>query len=312
MCEKNQVLRDTNKKKMMKRYANSPCCFLVFMSMLIILWGCAVAPQKLNIKGKPDAFDEGTIISTQKAAAVSFEELLGDIETSRVIYVGEKHTSQESHKIQLEVIQALFQKFPDLAVGMEMFDHSYQDVLDQWSAGKLDQEDFLRKVHWYANWRYDFSLYKDILDFIKENRLRLVGLNIPNHIPPKIREGGIESLRDYEKKYLPQQIDLSNTGHRDYVQEVFENHRHHFRGEVEFENFYAAQSVWEDAMAEAIAENLNNDVMIVLVGNGHIQFKYGVPVRAFKRTGAAFTTLYPASTGTEVEPDIADYIWVTK
>ena len=294
------------------RYSKLRCCFLLYMTMLIILWGCAVAPQKLNIKGKPDAFDEGTIISNQKEAAVSFEELLEAIEASRVIYVGEKHTSHEDHKIQLEVIQALFQKFPDLTIGMEMFDHSYQDVLDQWTAGKLVQEEFLRKVHWYANWRYDFSLYKDILEYIKENRLRLVGLNIPSHIPPKIREGGIESLRNHEKKYLPQQIDLSNPGHRDYVQGVFENHRHHFRGKVEFENFYAAQSVWEDAMAEAIAENLNNDVMVVLVGNGHIQFKYGIPVRAFKRTGAAFTTIYPAATGTEVELDIADYIWVTK
>ena len=297
---------------MIIRYSKLPCCYLLHIAILTILWGCAVAPQKLNIKGNSDAFDAGTIISTQKAAAVSFEELLENIGTSRVIYVGEKHTSQEDHKIQLEVIQALFQKFPDLAVGMEMFDHSYQDVLDQWSAGKLDPGDFLRKVHWYANWRYDFSLYKDILNFVKENRLRLVGLNIPNHIPPKIREGGIDSLRNDEKKYLPQQIDLSNTDHRDYVQEVFENHRHHFRGMVEFENFYAAQSVWEDAMAEAIAENLNNDVMVVLVGNGHIQFKYGIPVRAFKRTGAAYTTIYPATIGTELGPDIADYIWVTK
>jgi uncharacterized iron-regulated protein len=310
--EKNQVMRNANKKKMMISDAKLQFCFMPFFFILIILWGCAVTPQKLNLKGKPDAFDEGTIISSQKPAAVSFEDLLEDLETSRVIYVGENHTSPESHKIQLEVIQALFQKFPNLAVGMEMFDHSYQDVLDQWSAGKLDQGDFLRKTHWYANWRYDFALYKDILEFIKDNRIRLVGLNIPNHIPPKIREGGIESLRDDEKKHLPQQIDLANTGHRDYVQKVFEAHQHHFSGEVDFENFYAAQSVWEDAMAEAIAENLNNDVMVVLVGNGHIQFKYGIPDRAFKQTGAAFKTIYTASTGTEVELDIADYIWVTK
>jgi len=284
----------------------------VGLLILLFLWGCAVTPQKLKIEGKPDAFDEGTIISFQKETAVSFQQLLKDIATSRVIYVGEIHTNQEHHKIQLKVIQALFKKFPDLAVGMEMFDHSYQAVLDQWSAGKLDQEDFLKKAHWYANWRFDFSLYKDILDFIKENHLRLVGLNIPGHIPPKIREGGIENLRDDEKKHLPQQSGLSNPSHRDYVQKVFENHRHHFRGEVEFENFYAAQSVWEDTMAEAVAENLNNDVMVVLAGNGHIQFKYGIPIRAFEWTGAAFTTIYPASAGSTVEPGIADYIWVTK
>ena len=299
-------------KTIMKRFVNLPCCFVLFSAMLISLWGCAVTPQKLNIKGKPDAFGEGSIISTQRSAALSFEALIEDLQNSRVIYVGEKHTSQEDHRIQLEVIQALFQKYPNLAVGMEMFDHSYQEVLDQWSAGKLDQKDFIQKAHWYANWRYDFALYKDILTFIKDNRLRLVGLNVPNHIPPKIKEGGIESLRDDEKKHLPQQMDMSNTGHRDYVQEVFKNHLPYFMGEVEFENFYAAQSVWEDAMAEAIAENLNNDVMVVLAGNGHIQFKYGIPDRAYKLTGAAFTTIYPASVGAEVEPDIADYIWVTK
>ncbi len=312
MREKNQVMRNANQKKMTIKYAKLGCCFLLIAAMLISLGGCAVAPQKLNIKGKPDAFGEGAIIATRKSAVVTFEALLEDVQNSRVIYVGEQHTSREDHRIQLEVIQALFQKFPNLAVGMEMFDHSYQEVLDQWSAGKLDQKDFIQKVHWYANWRYDFSLYKDILEFIKNNHLRLVGLNVPNHIPPKIREGGIENLRDDEKKHLPSQLDLSNTAHRDYVQKIFEAHGHHFKGEVEFDNFYAAQVVWEDGMAAAIAENLNDDVMVVLAGNGHIQFKYGIPDRAFNLTGAAFTTIYPASIGTEVEPDIADYIWVTK
>ena len=81
---------------------------------------------------------------------------------------------------------------------MEMFDHTYQDVLDMWSAGELDQKDFLKKSHWYANWRFDFSLYREILEFIKENHIRLVALNIPSHIPPKIREGGIDNLREDE------------------------------------------------------------------------------------------------------------------
>jgi len=69
--------------------------------------------------------------------------------------------------------------------------------------------------------------------------------------------------------------------------------------------------VWEDAMAEMIAQNLKNDVMVVLAGNGHIQFKYGIPDRAYKRTGASFRTIYLAPAGDVVELDIADYIWVT-
>ena len=296
----------------MTRYGRWLFCFILITNMLMILGGCAVTPQTLKIIGKPEAFGDGRIVSGANATAVSFEALLEDLQNSRVIYVGEAHTSAASHRVQLEIIQALFQRFPNLAVGMEMFDHSYQEVLDQWSDGALTETEFIQKVHWYANWRFDFALYRDILKFIQEKRLRLVALNVPNYIPPRIREGGVESLREAEKKHLPLQMDLSIAAHRDYVQQVFERHKHHFSGEVEFDNFYAAQVVWEEAMAAAIAENLNDDVMVVLAGNGHIQFKYGIPDRAYKLTGKTFTTIYTASVGDEVEPDIADYIWVTK
>ena len=66
------------------------------------------------------------------------------------------------------------------------------------------------------------------------------------------------------------------------------------------------------AMAEAIAANLNDGVMVVLAGNGHIQYKYGIPDRAFKRTNAAFRTIYLEPVGSEIKRNIADYIWVTQ
>jgi uncharacterized iron-regulated protein len=277
---------------------------------MIFVWSCAVAPiKKLRIQYTDQSFEEGEIISTRLGKSISFEELLSDLNGAQIVYVGEKHTNVSHHRIQLEVIQAIFKTHPNLAVGMEMFDHTYQDVLDSWSAGDLDRKAFLQKVHWYANWRYEYSLYSDILDFIGENRIRLVALNVPFHIPRKILYGGIDNLRDDEKKHLPREIDTSNETHRVYLKETFDLHG--FKGRAEFEDFYMAQSVWVDAMAEMIAQNLKNDVMVVLAGNGHIQFKYGIPDRAYKRTGAAFRTIYPAPAGDKVESDIADYIWVT-
>ena len=138
-----------------------------------------------------------------------------------------------------------------------------------------------------------------------------MALNIPSDIPKKIRVGGVENLSNDEKKHLPKNIDTSNAAHREYIQKVFEDHRHHFSGDVRFEDFYTAQAVWEDIMAEMITENLNHGTMVVLAGNGHIQFKYGIPDRVYKQTGAAFRTLYLAPVGSEVARDIADYIWVT-
>lgn len=283
---------------------------LCLLALIILFWGCAVVPKTLLIKDIPASFQEGTIISGQTGKLVTFEELLGDLNDQSVIYIGESHTDKYHHGIQLQIIQAIYKTHASMAVGMEMFDHSYQPILDQWSDGQLDRKSFKEKTHWSYNWKFDFDLYSDILNFVKENRIKLVGLNIPPHIQRKIARGGIESIFGDDKKHLPEKIDLSNTAHRAYVEKVYKQHRH--MGMLDnFEYFYMAQCVWEDVMAEAIAQNLKEDMLVVLAGNGHIQFKYGIPDRAFRRTGASFRTIYLASVGGEVELGIADYIWVT-
>ncbi|MFC1815169.1 ChaN family lipoprotein [Thermodesulfobacteriota bacterium] len=268
-----------------------------------------MVPKKLMIKGISKSFEAGTIISAKTGLPVTFEALGKDLTSVRVIYVGEQHTDPAHHQLQLQIIEALFKSHPNLAVGMEMFDRTYQDILDQWSGGFLAQEDFLKKVHWYANWRYNFELYSKILGFIKVNKIRLVGLNIPPHIPPKIRIGGIENLSDTEKQHLPKDIDTTISAHRSYLKEAFKHH--HGRVRENFEYFYLAQCVWEDIMAESVADHLKSDMMVVLAGKGHIVRKFGIPDRAFKRTKVPFRTIYLAPVGSTVEGDSGDYIWVT-
>ncbi len=310
--KKNQVMKFIKNLKSNKLINWTGYCSFVLI-LTVSIWGCAVTASKdSNTKDMSKSFEEGTIISSRLGQPVTVEDLLNDLNSSRITYVGEKHTNSAHHKIQLQIIQSLYRNNPNMVVGMEMFDHTYQEVLDSWSAGKLDEETFLRKVHWYANWRFDYALYRDILNFIKENQIRVVALNIPGDITKKIRVGGVENLRIEEKEHLPENIDLSYAAHRDYVQKVFEEHQSHFKGNVKFEDFYAAQVVWEDIMAERIAKNLADSTMVVLAGNGHIQFKYGIPDRAYKQTVAPFRTIYLAPVGSEIKQDIADYIWVTQ
>lgn len=168
-------------------------------------------PKKLLIEDLSTSFKEGDIINTKTGAPVSFEELIADLNRAKVIYIGEQHTDSAHHKIQLQVIKGLINAHPELAVGMEAFDGSYQKILDMWSAGRLDEKEFLERTHWYANWKFNFGLYKDILAFIKGKHISLIGLNIPSHIPSKIAVGGIENLSGDEKKYLPKRIDTTRS-----------------------------------------------------------------------------------------------------
>jgi len=313
VCNTEHAKQASNGKEKMQysiRFNTKWLCFLfLFSAFMSMMLGCTMTSEKLVIKDISKSFVEDSIISANKATTVSFEDLLTDLSKARIIYVGERHTNRAHHQIQLRVIRNLFQKNPNISVGMEMFDHSYQHVLDLWSAGKLDQKTFLKKVHWYANWKYDFKLYSDIFTFIKEKQIKLVGINIPFHIPPKISIDGITSLSDDEKKHLPKKINISNTAHRAYIDRVFK--QHNVKGRDNFDNFYMAQCVWEDSMAESIALNLKKDMMVVLTGNGHIVHKFGIPDRAFNRTNVPFRTIYPVSAGRSAELSFADYIWVT-
>jgi uncharacterized iron-regulated protein len=282
------------------------CC--LFGVVFWVMGGCSVAVKHDIAKPAEATPASATIISGRTGAPVSWEDMQADLETVRIVYIGENHTSAAHHEVQLRVIRALRDLDARLAVGMEMFDRSYQAVLDAWSAGATDEDDFLRRTHWYANWRFDFGLYRHILQYLKTNRIRIVALNLPFSIPPKIRAGGLENLSAYEKGFLPAEVDTTVAAHREFSQKIFGLHE--FKTSVRFEDFYLAQCVWEDVMAESVANALGADRMVVLAGNGHIRFKYGIPERAFKRNGVSYRTIYQASAGEELDSSIADYILV--
>jgi uncharacterized iron-regulated protein len=283
-------------------------CWALLAAAALI--GCSAAPKKTYLKDTDVVVEPGTVISAKTGHSISFEQLLVDLKGVRLVYIGESHTDRFHHRIQLDIITALLEAGTEITVGMEMFDFTYQPVLDQWSRGQLDEADFLEKVHWYANWRYPFALYRDILEAIQHNRIPLVGLNIPFHIPPKVRIGGLKSLTDADSPYLPKEIDTGNAAHRAYVEPVF--NQHSFHSSANFDYFYEAQCLWEETMAETIARTMPlAGTMVVLAGNGHIVRKFGIPERAFRRNRLPYRTIYLAGTGTDIELAFGDYIWVT-
>ena len=281
---------------------------LVMLATVILASGCAAPAKKTTITSLNMDFGADSLLSGKTGTPVSYAEMLMGLEDAQVIYIGENHTDPVHHRIQLQVIQDLTARH-ETAVGMEMIDHSYQPVLDKWSQGDLSEQDFLEKIHWYANWRYDFDLYRSIFETVREKHLPLIGLNLPFHIPPKIAVGGLDNLLPEDAGHLPQTLTLTDSDHRAYVENIFNIHK--IKGRENFEFFYAAQCAWEDTMAEAIARHLTQGKLIVLVGNGHIVKKFGIPNRAFSRTQAPFKTLYLAPVGSTVELSYGDYIWIT-
>ncbi len=275
---------------------------LVVTTLSIVITGLEI-PGSADIGNVYESITK--IYSSRDGKTVSYNAMMKDLASARVVYLGESHTDMKHHELQLAVLKDL-NGVSRTGVAMEMFSVNYDPVLREWSAGNLAEEEFLMKSHWYANWKYHYRLYRGILDFVKENRLPLAGLNVPFHIPRKVSLGGLDNLLPEHRKYVPDNVDLTNRDHREYVRRVFEGHSH---GKLKsFEFFYQAQCLWEDAMAASVALNSKQGRLAVIIGNGHIYKKFGVPDRAFRRNGQAFRTVYPVTGDREVESDAADYI----
>jgi uncharacterized iron-regulated protein len=89
---------------------------------------------------------------------ITFRELLDNLNTTKVIFVGEKHDQIEHHQIEVKMVQALGAKGREIVIGMEMFERSRQPVLDRWSQGLLTEEEFLTEVQWEMIWGMGYGL----------------------------------------------------------------------------------------------------------------------------------------------------------
>src|SRR4030043_433090 len=273
-----------------------------------------------KLKNKVIRVSSGGIVSARTGKPLPFEEMIKDMKDSRFVYVGESHDNMAMHDIQLKVIQGLFSQDPNVAIGLEMLPAEAQPALDKWSRGLLSKDDLVREVRWYANWSLNFGYYEKILDFARDNRIPVFGLNAPREGIAKKRIKGWEGLSD-EEKALVARPDLSDQDHRTLIRTIFESSEipHAMKGEaleMMFEGLYRAQSAWDEVMAaNAIRGNeTEGRKMIVLAGSGHLLYNLGINRRGAGgnrmpfRTGVA-VELARDEQSVAVSGSFADFVW---
>ncbi len=233
---------------------------------------------------------EGEILHLPTGLTVSVVQMIDTVSGSRVIYVGETHDNVEAHRVQLEVIRRLQEKFPGrVSVGMEMFRRSAQDDLDRWHQGNLSGRQF-RKL-FRKNWGHGYGLYQPIFEYLKANSIPLIGLKSSRALEQKLRDGGPD------QEGLPE-MDTEDAYHREYSMSLFGGNDTH-TGVVT--KPYQMLVMWEESMAETVARFLKNEAnrdrkLVVLAGGFHVQYGYGIPKRAFRRVPHAYSIILPAVT----------------
>lgn len=247
------------------------------------------------------------VIGIQPQKMMKLDDIILNILDKPIIYVGERHTNFEDHRVQLKVITSLQESGRKLAIGMEMFQKPFQKAINDYLSGIIDEREFLRATQYFKRWQFDYNLYREIIEYAKAKEIPVIALNIWSEIVKTVASGGLDALTDSEKAQIPADMDMSDAAYRQRLKEIFETHKNH--GSKSFDNLYQAQILWDETMAHSADTFLKKNPdyqMIVLAGVGHIMYGSGIPKRAFRLNRKDYVTLVP---GIDMQDEkLGDYI----
>ncbi|MEO8342632.1 MAG: ChaN family lipoprotein [Gallionella sp.] len=235
------------------------------------------------------------------------DELSAQLGGKRAIFVGEVHDSLAHHQNQLRIIQSLYGRYPDLAIGVEYFQQPFQPYLDDYIAGRINEREMLIKTEYFKRWQVDFRLLRPIFEFAREKHIPLLALNIADEIHNKVFRNGMSSLTAQERSQTPDVMEPASEHYRQRLKAIFDSHP---EGNY-FENFVAGVLLWDSSMADTAARYLNTHPqsrMVVLAGMVHIMYGDGIPERLDHRLGSKQSALLLNGSDFSNYPGSADYL----
>lgn len=214
--------------------------------------------------------------------------LIDALATANVVYLGETHDRPADHEAQLQIIQALHQQNPQLAIGMEMFQRPFQPIIDQYLAGTISEAALRQQSQYDRRWGFPWDYYAPILQFAQAHQIPVLALNTPTEVTQRVAHKGLSALLEADLAWIPplSEINTHSEAYRRFLRPLYDDFHQEHGSSQGFENFVAAQVLWDETMAATIASFLTghpHHQIVVLAGQGHIMYGYGIPDRVDRR-----------------------------
>jgi uncharacterized iron-regulated protein len=131
-------------------------------------------------------------IFTTKGKSASYEELIKAAKGADVVFFGEEHSNPICHWLELELMKDLYESRKEkFAVGMEMLETDNQLLLNEYLNKMIRKKDFEAEAKLWKNYPTD---YAPIVDFARENGIKLYATNIPRRFAALVNLKGFEGL----------------------------------------------------------------------------------------------------------------------
>jgi uncharacterized iron-regulated protein len=245
---------------------------------LPVIFFCAVAAQAGESFTKIYA---ETLYDGESLSSLSLQAVAQKIRPGSVVIVSELHNSKAHHDHQLEFLKMLRQENPalSLSVAMEFFYYTDQYLVDDFVEGTSSEKNFLRLISWGST---PFDFYRPLVEFpqLMKTKGKTYAINAPKFLTKKVAKTGLLSLDSRERLLLPPNFELGSALYRERFIEAMGGG--HGLPQEKIDNYFAAQSLWDDTMAWRTIEALSSNpdqVVVVIVGDFHNAYGSGLPAR---------------------------------
>lgn len=301
----------------------APSCVLISLTCLVsacasLYSNIAIAQENAPAWEAPKLERSTVILDGRTGESLTLDQLIAQLAESDAIFVGEQHTDETTHQLQLAIYQRLLTlKQNKVILALEMFDRDVQQPLDQYLAGEIDESVFLTKSRPWDNYR---EAYRPLVELAKKADVPVIASNFPAPLRQRIAMEGAEAiatLSDNERKHTPRDFLPNSPAYWKRVDNAVRGHLGMASGASEEERLYSTQSLWDNAMGESCADALHRHpghVVPHINGGFHSenwegaveQFRKRKP-QARVKTVAIVPVVNPATHRTTEKPS-ADYV----
>lgn len=203
------------------------------------------------------------IYDTKSSKFINLNELVNNTSIYQIILFGEFHGDSIIHSIEYEYFKEFHQKNSNVALALEMFERDVQDVVNEYLASAISEDEFLKRSKPWPNYKKD---YAPILNYAKNEQLEVIASNIPRKFASQYIQRGFTSFNDlppHERDYIVKDFILRTEnkymfkffetmlGSKDEIYKLNPNQKNILY------LYYASQCLKDGTMAESIINFLN-------------------------------------------------------
>lgn len=193
-----------------------------------------------------------TIVDTKLDKVITAQQMVDSFTPYDVIFFGEFHDQDVLHSVEYDVLKKLYKKYGSrLVLSMEMFEKDNQEKVNDYLAGKITEEEFIKTSRPWPRYITD---YKPMIEFAKAHKIPVIASNIPRFLASTLaKQGTVENIEPRYRQYLPDKTYAPEGAYKEKFAGYMTRGGEVMRiSQEKLNHVFAAQCIKDDKMAESI------------------------------------------------------------